>query len=227
MDVLVIEDEQKVADYIKLGLEEQSYKVNIAYDGLAGAKLAMNNKYDIIIIDVLLPIISGYDLCKMFRDQKILTPILLLTALSSIEDKIQGFDRGADDYLVKPFDFRELVARMKSLLKRKEDLIPKVNILTTADLEMNIDQMSVRRAGKKIELTTKEFALLEYFMRNSGKAISRTDIASKVWDISFDTGTNVIDVYVNFLRKKIDKDFTPKLIHTIKGTGYIFKVEEA
>jgi two-component system copper resistance phosphate regulon response regulator CusR len=226
MRILVIEDEHKVADNLKMGLEEQSYKVHLAYDGIKGKQMGLENEYDLMIIDVLLPGIGGYELCTIFRSHQISTPIMMLTALSTIEDKIKGFESGVEDYLVKPFDFRELLARIKVLLKRKDTDSLSFDILSIADLEMNLNEKSVKRSEKKIELTVKEFALLEYFMRNKNRAISRADIANKVWDISFDTGTNVIDVYVNFLRKKIDKDFSPKLIHTIKGMGYIFKIED-
>ena len=226
MRILVIEDEPKVAEYLKMGLEEQAYKVHLATDSYSGLKLAMTNDYDLIILDVILPGLNGMELCKELRKNRVKIPVLMLTALGSIEDKVKGFDQGADDYLVKPFDFRELLVRMRSLLKRRDETSYTPNILAAADLEVNLDEKSVKRAGRKIELTMKEFALLEYFMRNKSRAISRADIASKVWDISFDTGTNVIDVYINFLRKKIDKDFSPKLIHTVKGMGYMFKAED-
>jgi DNA-binding response OmpR family regulator len=223
MKILLVEDEAKLATYIKKGLEEKSYSVEIAYDGLLGKRLAMVNHYDIIILDVILPQLNGYEVCKELRSKKIKTPILMLTALGTIDDKITGFDSGADDYLVKPFELRELLARINALHKRSMDISTSGNVLSINDLEMNLDEMLVRRGGKNIELTAKEFALLEYFLRNQGKVISRADIALNVWDINFDSGTNVIDVYVNFLRKKIDKDFDAKLIHTVIGMGYILK----
>jgi two-component system, OmpR family, copper resistance phosphate regulon response regulator CusR len=220
--ILVVEDEQKVADFIKKGLEELQYQVDIAFDGSIGKRLALANKYDAIILDVNLPLINGYELCKEIRQVNIKVPILMLTALGTTEDKLTGFESGADDYLLKPFEFRELVARVKALLKRSTPT-ELSNTLKVADLEINLDSKSVKRAGKKIELTAKEFLLLEYLVRNKGKVISRVDIAEKIWEITFDTGTNVIDVYVNFLRKKIDKEFSPKLIHTQIGMGYILK----
>lgn len=226
MDILLVEDEAKLATYIKKGLEEKNYSVEVAYDGLLGKRLALVNHYDIIILDVILPQLNGYEVCKELRLKKIKTPILMLTALGAIDDKITGFESGADDYLVKPFELRELIARINALYKRSMDISTSGNILSIGDLEMNLDEKIVRRAGKSIDLTAKEFALLEYFLRNQGKVISRADIAMKVWDINFDSGTNVIDVYVNFLRKKIDKDFDTKLIHTVIGMGYILKVEQ-
>jgi DNA-binding response OmpR family regulator len=225
MKILLVEDEAKVAAFIKKGLEEQSYEVEVAFDGAIGKRLALYNQYDIMILDVNMPQINGFDLAKIIRNEGITTPILMLTAFGTTDDKITGFDAGADDYLVKPFEFRELLARLKSLYKRSGDTIQKGKKLTILDLELDLDEKSVKRAGKKIDLTAKEFGLLEYFLRNKGKVISRVDIAEKVWDLKFDTGTNVIDVYVNFLRKKIDKDFDKKLIHTMVGMGYIMKEE--
>jgi two-component system, OmpR family, copper resistance phosphate regulon response regulator CusR len=225
MKILIIEDEPKVAEVIKKGLEENGYTAEIAYDGLIGRKLVLTNNFEAIILDVNLPQINGYALCKELREMNIKIPILMLTALGTTDDKITGFDSGADDYLVKPFEFRELLARIKALLKRSKNINISGNIIRVSNLEMNLDSKIVKRAGKKIELTAKEFALLEMFIRNKGRVLSRMDIAEKIWDINFDTGTNVIDVYVNFLRKKIDKDFTPKLIHTQIGMGYVLKDE--
>ncbi len=226
MKILVVEDEQKVAEFIKKGLEENAYKVDTAQDGILAKHLAFANQYDLIILDIILPKLNGLDLAKELRNHKIGTPILMLTALNKTDDKIIGFDSGADDYLTKPFEFRELLARVKALTKRAAgDGQSGVKSLTIADLELNFDSHTVLRAGQKIDLTAKEFALLEYFIRNKGKAITRTEIAEKVWGINFDTGTNVIDVYVNFLRKKVDKAFEKKLIHTLIGMGYIMKEE--
>ncbi|MEY3417976.1 MAG: hypothetical protein RL060_2088 [Bacteroidota bacterium] len=225
MKILLVEDEAKVAAFIKKGLEEQSYEVDVAFDGAMGKRLALYNLYDVIVMDVNMPQINGFDLAKIIREEGIVTPILMLTAFGTTDDKITGFDAGADDYLVKPFEFRELLARLKSLHKRAGDTVAKGKKLSILDLELDVDEKSVKRGGKKIDLTAKEFALLEYFLRNKGKVISRVDIAEKVWDLKFDTGTNVIDVYINFLRKKIDKDFDKKLIHTMVGMGYIMKVE--
>ena len=225
MRILIVEDEPKVASFIKKGLEEQAYEVEVAFDGFLGQKMALSNPYDIIILDVNLPQVNGFEVCKNIRSSNVKTPVLMLTAFGTTDYKITGFDSGADDYLVKPFEFRELLARIKALHKRSSDSSSINNILKVADLELNNDEKSVKRGGKIIELTAKEFALLEYLIRNKGKVVSRVDIAEKVWEITFDTGTNVIDVYVNFLRKKIDKDFPKKLIHTVVGMGYILKEE--
>jgi len=225
MRILVVEDEPKVASFIKKGLEEQAYEVEVAYDGFIGQKMALSNPYDIILLDINLPQINGFEVCKNIRSNNVKTPVLMLTAFGTTDYKITGFDNGADDYLVKPFEFRELLARIKALHKRSTDSSTHNNILKVADLILNNDEKSVKRAGKVIELTAKEFALLDYLIRNKGKVVSRVDIAEKVWEITFDTGTNVIDVYVNFLRKKIDKDFPKKLIHTVVGMGYILKEE--
>lgn len=224
MNILVIEDEPKVAAFIKQGLEEQAYSVTTAGDGFSGQKLALENKYDAIVLDLMLPYINGIDLCKKLRIQGIRTPILMLTALSTTDDKVAGFDAGADDYLSKPFEFKELTARLKAITKRSQQGPASSNILAISDLEMNIDEKVVKRAGKRVDLTAKEFALLEFFLRNQNRVISRAEISEKVWDIHFDTGTNVIDVYVNFLRKKIDKDFELKLLHTVIGMGYVLKI---
>ncbi|MEI6507299.1 MAG: response regulator transcription factor [Bacteroidota bacterium] len=226
MKILVIEDEPKVASFIKQGLEEQSNDVTVTYDGFFGKKLATENYYDVIIMDLMIPYMNGIELCKTLRAEGLKTPILMLTALGTTDDKVLGLDAGADDYLVKPFEFKELLARLRALTKRYTDNVQEPKVLSIADLEMNLDEKRVRRSGKSIDLTAKEFGLLEYLLKNKNKLVSRTEIAEKVWDIHFDTGTNVIDVYVNFLRKKIDKEFTPKLIHTMVGMGYILKVEE-
>lgn len=221
MKILIVEDEPKLASYIKLGLEENGYFTDVAYDGLAGKKMSDQYAYDMLIIDVNLPLMNGIELCKEVRLKNKNVPILILTALGTTEDKITGFESGADDYLVKPFEFRELLVRIKALLKRSQSQDSQSNILKIANLEVNLDNYKVTRAGKKIDLTGKEFALLELLMRNKGRVLSRAEIAEKVWAVTFDTGTNVIDVYVTFLRKKIDKDFSPKLIHTQTGVGYI------
>jgi DNA-binding response OmpR family regulator len=225
MKILVVEDEPKVASFIQKGLEEQAYEVEVAFDGFIGQKMALSNAYDVIILDVNLPQINGIEVCRTLRNNRLKTPILMLTAFGTTDDKITGFDAGADDYLVKPFEFRELLARLKALHKRSSNTNNSGSILRVMDLELNTDDKTVRRRDKKIDLTAKEFGLLEYFIRNKGKVVSRVDIAEKVWEITFDTGTNVIDVYVNFLRKKIDKDFDKKLIHTVVGMGYILKEE--
>lgn len=221
--ILIVEDEPRVTDILKRALEEHSYETDIALDGLTGRQKALENYYDAIILDINLPYVNGLDLCREIREHNVKVPILMLTAMGSPEDKLSGFDCGADDYIVKPFDFKELLARIKVFLKRSDMKPSPGRTLSIADLEMDLDEKSVKRAGKKIELTAKEFSLLEYFLRNKGKVVSRAEIAEKIWEITFDTGTNVIDVYVNYLRKKIDKDFSPKLIHTQFGVGYILR----
>jgi DNA-binding response OmpR family regulator len=226
MKILVIEDEPKVASFLRQGLEEQSFEVDVAYDGQTGKSLAVSKEYDLILMDVIIPYINGVELCRELRSNHIQTAILMLTALGTTDDKVSGFDAGADDYLVKPFAFSELLARIRALVKRTRNGAQTGNLLKVADLELNLDQRNVRRGDKVIELTAKEFALLEFFIRNKGKVLSRAEIARKVWDINFDTGTNVVDVYVNFLRKKIDRDYPTKLIHTHIGVGYILKDDQ-
>ncbi len=221
--ILIIEDEPKVASFVKRGLEENGFSCEIAFDGLMGKRMFDAGDYDLIILDLNLPYKNGIELCKEIRTSNQKIPVIMLTALRTTEDKLAGFDSGADDYLVKPFEFRELLARIRSLLKRISIAETGGNILAFLDLEVNLNTYEVTRSGKKIDLTQKEFALLVYLLRNKGRVVSRIDIAEKVWDITFDTGTNIIDVYVNFLRKKIDKDFSQKLIHTQTGVGYILK----
>jgi DNA-binding response OmpR family regulator len=222
MKILIVEDEPKVAAFIKKGLEESHYEADLAYDGLSAEKLARQYKYNLYILDIIIPGINGIDLCRKLKKLNTGIPVLMLTALGTTEDKLIGFDAGANDYLVKPFEFRELLARVKVLLKSGEQSHDTVNKLIVADLELDLDKKVATRGKSNIELTAKEFSLLEFFMRNAGRVLSRNDIAEKVWDVSFDFGTNVVDVYVNFLRKKIDKDFNKKLIHTKVGFGYIF-----
>lgn len=226
--ILLVEDEKKIADTLQAGLKEEDFDVDLAYNGLEGKKLYLSNPYDLIILDINMPFLNGYELCKIIREQDKRIPIIMLTALNFTDNKIEGFDSGADDYIVKPFDFRELVARVKAMLRRADvqSDIPEEKKLTLADLEVNLDNKEVKRSGQKIVLTAKEFQLLEYLLKNKDKVVSRTDIAKDVWDIDFDTQTNVIDVYVNFLRKKLDKDFSPRLIHTQVGMGYILKIDE-
>lgn len=221
--ILVVEDEPKVASFVKLGLEENGYFVDIAFDGAIGKQMFDAGDFDMVILDINLPYKNGLELCREIRNSNMKIPVLMLTALGTTEDKLSGFDSGADDYLLKPFEFRELLARIRSLLKRISMAETGGKRLKFLDLEMNLDTYEVTRGEKVIDLTQKEFALLEYLLRNRGRVLSRMDIAEKVWDINFDTGTNVIDVYVNFLRKKIDKDFPQKLIHTQTGVGYVLK----
>ena len=226
MNILIIEDDQRVSELIKRGLEEQGYEATLAYDGELGKKMALQNDYDLIITDIVLPKINGLELCKEVRAAKPSVPIIMLTALGTTDDKIEGFDAGADDYLVKPFDFRELYVRVRTLLKRNvQSANTQGFILKYCELEFNNQTKIVTRSGIEINLTPKELKLLEYLMRNSERVLSRTEIAEKVWDTHFDTGTNFIDVYINYLRKKIDKDFPTKLIHTKPGLGFIFKEE--
>ncbi len=224
MRILVIEDEVKTLQLIKQGLEEQQWEVDIAYDGLMGFQLASRQEYSLIISDIILPGINGLDLCRKLRLSNVTSPILLLTALGTTDDKIVGLDAGADDYLAKPFEFRELLARVRALTRRNSRSTNTENILKIADLSMDLNAKVVLRDGKQIALTAKEFGLLEYFLRHQGRVISKVELAEKIWDVTFDTGTNVIEVYVNFLRKKIDKDFSVKLLHTQIGMGYVLKV---
>ena len=221
--ILLIEDEQRIADLIKRSLEEQGFVITVAYDGLMGKKLAIANNYDIVITDIILPNINGIELCKLIKSIKPDMPVIMLTALGTTDDKVEGFDAGADDYIIKPFDFKELLVRIRALLKRLRQNVPVGNILRVADLVMNLDSKEVSRDGQTISLTAKEFQLLEYLVKNKNRVVSRADIALNVWDIDFDTKTNVIDVYVTFLRKKIDRIFPHKLIHTQVGMGYILK----
>jgi DNA-binding response OmpR family regulator len=223
MNILVIEDEPKVASFIKQGLEEESASVALAEDGNKGYNLAKANDFDVIIMDLMLPHVNGFDLCKKLRTEGLQTPVLMLTALNTTDEKVKGFDCGADDYLVKPFDFKELTARVKALKKRKTDIINKSQIMKIGDLVLDMDARVVKRDGKRIDVTQKEYALLEYMMKNANKVISRNEIAQHVWGVDFDTRTNVIDVYINFLRKKVDKDHKVKLIHTVVGMGYTIK----
>ncbi|MBN1142790.1 MAG: response regulator transcription factor [Bacteroidales bacterium] len=222
MKILVVEDESRVASFIKMGLEENQYEVDVAYDGISADKLARQYRYDLFILDVIIPGMGGLELCKKLKDLYPNVPAMMLTALGTTDDKILGFDAGADDYLVKPFEFRELLARVKVLLKKTDQSAAVANKLVFDQLELDLDKKIANRQGVSIDLTAKEFSLLEYLMRNTGRVLSRNDIAENVWDISFDFGTNVVDVYINFLRKKIDKGFNKKLIHTKVGFGYIF-----
>lgn len=222
--ILVVEDKQKIADALKLGLSESGYFVETAYDGNIGWKLFEHYDYDLVVLDINLPGINGYDLCKRIRSRNAQVPIVMLTALSSLNDKIEGYDAGADDYIIKPFEFKELLMKIRVLLKRSSHQnIPVGTTLKAADLEMNLDSKEVKRGNTIVNLTAKEFQLLEYLLRNKNRVVSRSDIAVNVWDIDFDTNTNVIDVYINYVRNKVDKKFEPKLIHTQVGMGYILK----
>ncbi|MBC6613034.1 response regulator transcription factor [Hymenobacter sp. BT507] len=226
MKILLVEDEPKVAAFLHKGLTEQTHTVDIASDGLLGLRLALVNGYDLVILDNLLPGLSGIEVCRRIRESLSSVPILMLTALGETDDKIRGLDAGADDYLVKPFAFQELLARIRALTRRHQEAPGTAGVvLRLADLTLDPVTKIVQRAGQAIQLTAREFALLEFLLRNKGRVVSRVDILEQVWETSFDTGSNVIDVYINFLRKKIDRDFTPKLIHTLVGMGYTMKEE--
>jgi two-component system copper resistance phosphate regulon response regulator CusR len=224
MKILLVEDDPKISSFVKIGLESHNCLVDIAYDSAIGEKLALSGKHDVIILDVVIPGISGFELCKTIRNKNILTPILMLTSLDTTEDKLTGFDCGADDYLVKPFSFQELFARLKALNRRNREAIvnPVLNVL---DLELDSIARKVRRNNKEINLTATEYKILELLLSNKGKVFDRIHIAEKIWGFSFNSGTNVIDVHINSLRKKIDKDFSQKLIHTKKGFGYVLSEE--
>ncbi len=224
MHILIVEDEKKITESLKKGLEELHYEVSAAYDGRIGEKLFEQQPFDLVILDINLPGINGLELCNRIRQKNKAVPILMLTTFGSVEDKLEGFDAGADDYMVKPFSFAELMARVRVLLKRNAlETLPQGNLLSIADLEMNLATKQVTRDGKTIMLTAKEFQLLEYLLRNKKRVVSRGDIGERVWNIDFDTNTNTIEVYINYLRKKIDRDFPVKLIHTQIGFGYILK----
>ncbi len=222
--ILIVEDEQKIANTLKLGLSEHGYEVDTGYDGQTGLKLFESNPYNLVVLDINLPLINGYELCKLIRKRNNHVPVIMLTAFSSLNDKIEGYDAGADDYIIKPFEFKELLMKIRVLLKRTSNQnTPGGSILKAADLELNLDSKEVKRGNAIINLTAKEFQLLEYLMRNKNRVVSRADIAIHVWDIDFDTNTNVIDVYISYLRNKVDKPFDDKLIQTYVGMGYILK----
>lgn len=227
MTLLIIEDDLRVAELLQRGLAENGFTTTLAYDGISGKKLALQNDYDLIITDIILPKMDGIDLCKQIRQAKPNMPIIMLTALGTTDDKVEGFDAGADDYLVKPFEMRELIVRIRALLNRRDTNSNASGfILNYADLEMNLHSKMVKRNGQDINLTPKEFKLLEYMLQNPERVLSRTEIAEKVWDTHFDTGTNFIDVYINYLRKKIDRQFDQKLIHTKPGMGFVLKQDD-
>jgi DNA-binding response OmpR family regulator len=224
MKILVVEDEPAISSFIKKGLEENDFEVTQAFDGEMAFRLLQQNDYAVIVLDLILPSINGLELCKKLRREiNLTTPVLMLTALSSTDDVVTGLDVGADDYLGKPFQFKELLARVKALSRRSDSILRPTSKLTAGDLEIDLDQKIVSRSGKKIKLTPKEFFLLEYLVRNKNRVVSRVDILENVWDIQFDMGTNVVDVYMNYLRKKVDKPFDQKLIQTVVGMGYVIK----
>lgn len=221
MRILVIEDEKKISGFIKRGLKEEGYAVDAAFDGEEGYNLAKSSDYDLIILDLMLPKLDGLSVCRKLREDKINTSIIILTAKDKVPDKVTGLDSGADDYLTKPFAFEELLARIRNLLKKKN--AKDSSSLKARDLIMDLLSHKVKRAGKEIVLTGKEFALLEYLLRNNGVVLTRTMISEHVWDINFDTFSNTVDVYINHLRAKVDTGFTDKIIHTVRGRGYILK----
>lgn len=225
MRVLLVEDDPKITAFVKIGLESNGFIVDNAYDSMMGEKLALSKKFDVMILDVVIPGITGFELCKKIRNCNNLTPIIMLTSLDTVEDKIMGFDCGADDYLTKPFSFQELLARIKALVRRNRNdiVIPVIKVL---DLEIDSISKKVTRNNKEIPLTATEYKILELFMSNKNKVLSRIHIAEKVWGYSFNSGTNVIDVHINSLRNKIDKDHSHKLIQTKKGFGYILSEDE-
>lgn len=237
MKILVVEDEVKVSEVLKRGLTEEGYDVTTAFDGESGLNLALNEKFELILLDINLPKLNGLELCKRLREKDEVTPVLMLTALGMSDDIVTGLEAGADDYLPKPFRFNELYARIKALTRRRvitrssatqaETNPEKKVVFVMEDLSIDYDAKQVKRAGKLIQLTAKEYALLEFLARNAGKVRSRQEIAESVWGLDFETGTNFIDVYINYLRNKVDKPFSRKLIHTVTGFGYILKLPDA
>jgi heavy metal response regulator len=223
MRILLVEDEKNVASFIKKGLEEDVYVVDIAGNGPEGLSMATSNAYDLLIVDIMLPGFSGIEFCKRLREKGVKVPILLLTAIDSVDSKVTGLESGADDYLTKPFAFSELLARIKALLRRASD---SASELFLGDLRIDLLARKVFRENREIILTPKEFSLLEYFLRNKGKVLSRTEMIENVWGYDFDPNTNIVDVHIKFLREKIDAGFHKKLIHTIRGAGYVLKEED-
>lgn len=221
MRILIVEDEFKIANFIKKGLKEEGYIGDIVTDGKEALNLIYSNNYDLIILDLMLPSIDGISICSEIRKNNLNIPILILSAKDTVKDKVKGLDSGADDYLTKPFSFEELLARIRALLRGKGN--KEVTKLKVDDLEMDLISRVVKRGDKEITLSTKEYSLLEYLMRNAGNVVTRTMILENVWDLNFDNFTNIIDVYINYLRNKIDKEFDKKLLHTIRGRGYMIK----
>ena len=224
--ILIVEDELRLAEILQKQLQESGFKAEVANDGYVGKRMMENSNFDLIILDIGLPLMNGYELCKEIRKTNSKIPIIMLTAFGTQENKLIGFEAGADDYVLKPVDFRELLARINVFLKRKNITVPETRKLKIADFEMDLDTKTATRSGKKIDLTSKEFALMRTFLLNKDKLLSREFIIEKVWDLDFETGTNIIDVYVNYLRKKIDNDFEPKIIHTKFGFGFYCSEKE-
>jgi len=221
--ILIAEDEKKVANFVKKGLQEEGYVVDLASNGEDGLELATATPYDLIILDIYMPRLDGLTVLKKLREEKIRTPVLLLTVRATIEDKVLGLDSGADDYLTKPFAFQELLARVRALLRRQTE--SGTNVFRVGDLSLDSVRRAVMRGAQRIDLSLKEFSLLEYLMQNAGRVLTRTMIIDHVWNYDFDNETNVVDVYVNYLRKKIDSGYEPKLIHTVRGVGYVLKAD--
>ncbi|MFN8299785.1 MAG: response regulator transcription factor [Chitinophagales bacterium] len=227
MHLLLIEDERKTASAIQKGLEEEGYNVDVAYDGEEGLRLIDRSRYNLVISDIIMPKVNGIELCKKVSESQAGLPVLLLTALSSKDDLVDGFAAGAYDYITKPFDFRELLARIKVLTRKTAIGQPEVTVLQYADVEMHLKDKRVVRAGKTVQLTAKEFNLLEYFMRRPETVIARAELARDIWNVDFNTWTNIVEVYINYLRNKVDKPFNSRLIHNVHGMGYIFKKADA
>lgn len=226
MKILLIEDDVQVSGFIRQGLQEQQHEVDVVYDGILGERVGLSREYDVVILDIVIPGINGFDLCRTLKKEKPQTPVLMLTTLATTADKVSGFDAGADDYLVKPFEFEELLARLKALVRRPQTSASQSGtLLRVEDLKLDLERKSAIRGDKLIRLSAKEFTLLEYFMRNPGRVIPRTELAEKVWDLTFETGTNVVEVYISMLRNKIDRDIEPKLLHTRIGLGYVLEKE--
>ena len=224
MKILIVEDEQKTGDYLKQGLSESGFVTDLARDGVDGLHLALTDDYDLVVLDVMLPRLDGWQVLREIRQKGKHLPVLFLTARDQVEDRVKGLEYGADDYLVKPFAFSELLARVRALLRRGRT--SESELLQVADLELDLLRRRVTRAGKRIDLTAKEFALLELLLRRHGEVLPRSLIASQVWDMNFDSDTNVIEVAVRRLRAKVDDDFEPKLIRTVRGMGYVIEIPE-
>lgn len=224
MRILIVEDERKVSEFLKKGFQAEAFSVDVAEDGDHGSRLARAESYDAIILDVMLPRKDGMQVLREIREAKINTPVLMLTAKSDLEDRVEGLNLGADDYLPKPFAFSEVLARVRALLRRRSSDVQS-SMLKIADLEMNLLTREVRRGDQSVQLTNKEFELLEYLVRNKGRVLSRVILTEHIWDMNFDSGTNIVDVVINRLRRKLDDDFSTKLIHTVRGVGYVVKEE--
>ncbi|KAB7731573.1 response regulator [Rudanella paleaurantiibacter] len=227
-NILIVEDEQRLARNISQTLMDEGYRTAIAYDGDSGLQRSLEEPFDLVILDINLPGINGYEVCRQLRAANEQLLVIMLTALGEVEDKLQGFERGADDYMVKPFDLRELTARVATCLRRtapRPEVHEPEEILQLADLTLNRKTRQVLRGGHTIVLTAKEFSLLEYMLQNPDRVLSKQELTERVWQLRFDPGTNVVEVYINYLRKKIDKDYTPKLIHTRSGQGYVLAIE--